>query len=56
MWAGSTNFNLNDIYNKTYIMSKSRKPGKPKKNRRNVVKKLKLMNNNNEILSRLKSN
>ena len=54
MWAGSTNFNLNDIYNKTYIMSKLRKPGKPKKNRRNVVKKLKLMNKNNEILSRLK--
>ena len=36
-------------------MSKSKKVGKPKKNRRNVVKKLKLMNKNNEILSRLKS-
>jgi hypothetical protein len=36
-------------------MSKSRKPGKPKKNRKNVVKKLKLMTKNNEILSRLKS-
>ena len=36
-------------------MSKSRKEVKPKKNRRNVVKKLKLMKNNNEILSRLKS-
>jgi hypothetical protein len=36
-------------------MSKSRKVGKPKKNRRNVVKKLKIMNKNNEILSRLKS-
>jgi hypothetical protein len=36
-------------------MSKSKKVGKPKKNRKNVVKKLKLMNNNNEILSRLKS-
>lgn len=35
-------------------MSKSRKPGKPKKNRRNVVKKLKLMKNNNEIISKLK--
>jgi len=35
-------------------MSKSRKPGKPKKNRGNVVKKLKLMNNNNEIISKLK--
>lgn len=35
-------------------MSKSRKPGKPKKNRRNVVKKLKLMNKNNEIISKLK--
>jgi hypothetical protein len=36
-------------------MSKSRKPGKPKKNRGNVVKKLKLMNKNNEIIRRLKS-
>lgn len=35
-------------------MSKSRKPGKPKKNRSNVVKKLKLMKNNNEIISKLK--
>ena len=36
-------------------MSKSKKVGKPKKNRRNVVKKLKLMNSNNEIITRLKS-
>jgi hypothetical protein len=36
-------------------MSKSKKEGKPKKNRGNVVKKLKIMKNNNEILSRLKS-
>jgi hypothetical protein len=36
-------------------MSKSRKPGKPKKNRGNVVKKLKLMKKNNEILSKLKT-
>ena len=36
-------------------MSKSRKVGKPKKNRGNVVKKLKLMNKNYEILSRLKN-
>jgi hypothetical protein len=36
-------------------MSKSKKIGKPKKNRRNVVKKLKLMNSNNEIITRLKS-
>lgn len=36
-------------------MSKSKKIGKPKKNRRNVVKKLQLMNKNNETLSRLKS-
>lgn len=35
-------------------MSKSKKVGKPKKNRRNVVKKLKLMNSNNEIISKLK--
>jgi hypothetical protein len=36
-------------------MSKSKKEGKPKKNRGNVVKKLKLRDKNNEILSRLKS-
>jgi hypothetical protein len=36
-------------------MSKSRKPGKPKKNRGNVVKKLKIINKNNEIIRRLKS-
>jgi hypothetical protein len=36
-------------------MSKSKKVGKPKKNRRNVVKKLKLMKNNNEIISKLKN-
>jgi hypothetical protein len=36
-------------------MSKSKKIGKPKKNRVNVVNKLKIMNKNNEILSRLKS-
>lgn len=35
-------------------MSKSKKVGKPKKNRGNVVKKLKLINNNNEIISKLK--
>ena len=36
-------------------MSKSKKIGKPKKNRRNVVKKLKLINKNNEIISKLKN-
>jgi hypothetical protein len=36
-------------------MSKSKKIGKPKKNRGNVVKKLKLMNKNNEIISKLKN-
>jgi hypothetical protein len=36
-------------------MSKSKKEGKHKKNRKNVVKKLKLRDKNNEILSRLKS-
>ena len=36
-------------------MSKSKKIGKPKKNRGNVVKKLKSLNKNNEIISRLKS-
>jgi hypothetical protein len=35
-------------------MSKSKKIGKPKKNRRNVLKELKRTNKNNEILSRLK--
>jgi hypothetical protein len=37
-------------------MAKSKKEGKPKKNRRNVVKKLKLMKRNNEVLSQLKNN
>ena len=36
-------------------MSKSKKEGKPKKNRVNVVKRLKIINKNNEILRRLKS-
>jgi hypothetical protein len=36
-------------------MSKSKKIGKPKKNRVNVVKRLKIMDKNNEILSRLKT-
>jgi hypothetical protein len=36
-------------------MSKSKKIGKPKKNRVNVVKKLKLINKNNEIISKLKN-
>ena len=36
-------------------MSKSKKIVKPKKNRVNVVKRLKIMNKNNEILSRLKT-
>ena len=36
-------------------MSKSKKIGKPKKNRVNVLKKLKIINKNNEIISRLKS-
>ena len=36
-------------------MSKSRKEGKPKKNRKNVLKKIKLRDKNNEIISRLKS-
>ena len=35
-------------------MSKSKKVGKPKKNRKNVVKELKLMNKNNEIIGKLK--
>lgn len=35
-------------------MSKSKKIGKPKKNRVNTLKELKRMNKNNEILSRLK--
>jgi hypothetical protein len=35
-------------------MSKSKKTGKPKKNRANTLKDLKRMDKNNEILSRLK--
>lgn len=37
-------------------MSKSRKPGKPKKNRVNTLKRLKVLRSNEEILSRLKTN
>lgn len=36
-------------------MSKSKKIGKSKKNRVNVVKRLKIINKNNEIIRRLKS-
>ncbi len=36
-------------------MSKSRKPGKPKKNRVNTLKRLKVLRSNEEILSKLKS-
>ena len=36
-------------------MSKSRKPGKPKKNRVNTLKRLRVLKQNEEILSRLKS-
>ena len=36
------------------IMSKSHKPGKPKANRGNVVKRLKLLKQNEEVLNRLK--
>ena len=35
-------------------MSKSKKPGKPKKNRANTLKDFRRMDKNNEILSRLK--
>ena len=35
-------------------MSKSKKPGKPKKNKANTLKDLRRMDKNNEILSRLK--
>jgi len=35
-------------------MGKSRKPQKPKSNRRNVVKNLKRIKKNNEVLSKLK--
>ena len=36
-------------------MSKSRKPGKAKKNRVNTLKRLRVLKQNEEILSRLKS-
>ena len=35
-------------------MSKSKKPGKPKKNKANTLKDLRRIDKNNEILSRLK--
>jgi hypothetical protein len=35
-------------------MSKSRKEGKPKKNRGNVVKRIKIMIENHKIISKLK--
>jgi hypothetical protein len=36
-------------------MAKARKEGKPKKNRENVVKKLRRINNNEEIIKRYKA-
>jgi hypothetical protein len=36
-------------------MSKSRKPGKPKGNRGNQVKKINLIKKNEQIISRLKN-
>jgi len=45
-----------DIFiNKLNIMSKSHKPGKPKANRGNQVKRNSLIKKNEEILSRLKN-
>jgi hypothetical protein len=35
-------------------MAKARKEGKPKRNRSNLVKKLRIINKNQEILKRLK--
>jgi hypothetical protein len=40
---------------KLNIMSKSRKPGKPKANRGNQVKRITQIKKNEEILSRLKN-
>lgn len=36
-------------------MAKARKEGKPKRNRRNLVKKLRRISENEKVLSRLKS-
>ena len=36
-------------------MAKARKEGKPKRNRKNLIKKLRIINKNEEILSRLKA-
>ena len=35
-------------------MAKARKDGKPKKNRRNLIKWVKIMKKNNEIISKIK--
>ena len=35
-------------------MAKARKEGKPKRNRKNLVKKLRIINKNEEILRRIK--
>jgi hypothetical protein len=35
-------------------MAKARKEGKPKRNRRNLVKRLRIINKNEEILNKLK--
>ena len=46
----------NDIFIcKLYIMSKSKKEGKPKANRGNQVKRTAVIKKNEEILSRLKN-
>ena len=36
-------------------MAKAKKEGKPKRNRKNLVKKIRIINKNEEILSRLKA-
>ncbi len=36
-------------------MAKARKEGKPKRNRRNLIKKLRRIEHNNQVLSKIKS-
>jgi hypothetical protein len=37
-------------------MAKAKKDGKPKKNRKNLTKRVKVVNRNNELIKQLKEN
>jgi len=49
--------NYFNIYSKIMLitMAKARKEGKPKRNRRNLVKNLKRIANNEEVIAKMKS-